>query len=85
MTPDELARWEAANRLASTPAARACYDCMDWWAEAMRAVGRCNGEPGEPVLAPRRGRSVTRREANRLAAQRWRDRQRAMLVSARAG
>ena len=84
MDADELERWHAANRQLSQPALRACQDCLPWWAEAMRAQGRCNGEPGEP---PAFVRSLTpsRREANRINQQHWRDRQRAMIDAARAG
>jgi len=82
MTPDELARWHAANATLNQPALRACQDCLPWWAEAMRAQGRCNGEPGEPP-AVIRTLTPNRREANRINQQRWRERQRAMLTAAR--
>jgi len=85
MTPDELERWDAVNRTMTLPALRACQDCQKWWAEAMRAVGRCNGEPGEPPVAIKRYSNTERRRlGNRAAQQRWRDRQRAMLTAARA-
>jgi hypothetical protein len=84
MTPDELAGWEAANRLLYQPAQSPCQDCVPAFAVAMRAVGRCNGVPGEPVRLPSRV-TLGRRESNRLAAQRWRERQRLLLDAARVG
>ena len=85
MTPDELERWEAVNRTMTNPALRACQDCLPWWAELMRAQGRCNGEPGEPPVAIKRySNTERRRETNRAAQQRWRDRRRELLMAARA-
>jgi len=88
MTPDELAGWHAMNALVtSNPATTPCQDCPLAWAEAMRAQGRCNGEPGEPVRLPKT--PLGRRERNRLAARRWRWRRSQelaeMLDAARAG
>ena len=86
MDPDELDRWHAANRTLTEPALRACQDCLPWWSEAMRAQGRCNGEPGEPpVKVSRYGITERRREANRINQQRWRDRHRELIVARRAG
>lgn len=50
MSPDELAAWTEANeRLVSMMRARSdatpCTDCPLWFAQAMRAVGMCNGQP----------------------------------------
>jgi hypothetical protein len=85
MTPEELVRWHDANRTLNEPAATPCFDCVEWWAELMRAQGRCNGTPGEPPRPVRLSASELRRNRNRLAAQRWRDRQRDLIVAGRAG
>ena len=73
MTPDELAGWHALNAMVNQPATTPCFDCPLAWAEAMRAVDRCNGVPGEPVRLPKV--SLGRLASNRLAARRWRARQ----------
>ena len=80
MEPEELrlwreqadyirAGWSAANTIDP------CFDCTLAFSHEMRLVGRCNGTPGEAIAtAPLRPISERRREANRLAARRWRER-----------
>jgi hypothetical protein len=50
MTADELAWWRAgAIEATGDPAnLRPCVDCTRAFATAARAVGVCNGTPGEP-------------------------------------
>ncbi len=50
MEPDELADWNRHNRTAAFSAhgkaLTPCEDCLPAFALEMRAIGRCNGEPG---------------------------------------
>jgi len=63
MTPDELRLWNEAADVAARHSSRKrrvsspCVDCPVAWAEAMRVVGHCNGEPGGNE--PGRPRAVT--------------------------
>lgn len=52
MTPDELAAWEDANSVLSSPAPSPCQDCPLAFAAQMRAEGCCNGEPGRALRYP---------------------------------
>ena len=55
MEPGEWELWQVGNRRLShqDQAFRPCDDCPLSFAASMRAVGRCNGEPGVPVALPR--------------------------------
>ncbi len=79
MTPDELALWNEAAAYLRNWGGRAtldpCADCTVAFSDEMRALGRCNGIPGEsrPVpyeLTP----PEKRRESNRRCQQRYRER-----------
>lgn len=84
MTPEEWTGWTAANNVLSSPAASPCSDCPMAFANAMRAVGCCDGTPGIQIGRPRLATSpvayVGRRskyatDAERTAARRlqWRE------------
>ena len=45
MTPDEWDEWQRLNPV-NAHADRPCADCPLGYAAEMRAVGRCNGQPG---------------------------------------
>lgn len=74
MTSDELALWEAqaliVRKWGPINAAEACHDCTLLFSEQMRAIGRCNGTPGEPPRPMTQGR----RESNRRCQKRYRER-----------
>lgn len=74
MTQDEYALWEAANLTVGISASSPCIDCPLAFAESMRLVDRCNGEPGSSLRS-----SVTdlRRTQWREAGRRRRERLRA--------
>lgn len=85
MTDPEYVLWlEMNGRLRDGGAGSPCADCPRSWAEAMRAISQCDGEPGPAVGRPREseepafflGRTFRRYETEeqRLAARRssWR-------------
>lgn len=79
MTPDELALWTAANRVLRDRKAvvSPCADCPWSFAEAMRAEGRCNGEPVRRGAKPQVSGDYAidrQRRLNRERAARWRAR-----------
>jgi len=83
MTPDELALWRAqaeylrANWSNKTNTVDPCFDCTLAFSDEMRAVGRCNGTPGEAIPVPRLlPIGETRRKNNRECQQRYRERHR---------
>jgi hypothetical protein len=74
MTPDELELWKEQAALVrkwgQANAAEACFDCTLAFSAEMRAIGRCNGTPGEPP----RPVTESRRKSNRRCQQRYRER-----------
>lgn len=82
MTPDELATWrDQAERFrlwfARNGTLDPCADCTMAFHLEMTAQDRCNGQPGRVETKPRTStdaRQIARREQQRLAARRWRER-----------
>lgn len=49
----EYAEWQAHNERISSKYIQAltpCHDCLAGYAADMRAIGRCDGIPGEPLV-----------------------------------
>lgn len=90
MTDEELALWQAQALYVRTNFAKwntddPCVDCLASFSEEMRALGRCNGTPGESMseLPPVRPITESRRESNRACQQRYREKHRAELTERR--
>lgn len=73
MTAEEWAGWQERNAHVSARVESPCVDCTCEFAAAMRAIGRCNGEPAtahRPLAEPADPRTQRRREQWRVAQRR---------------
>jgi len=76
MTAEEWRLWQEVNLRGASP----CFDCTREFHLAMRAQGRCNGEPqdvGTPRLVSDDYERMRRRRQWRESSQRLRDRKKA--------